>query len=396
MHSSGKGRQELTDILNKYRSGKATEEEKAFVEKYFDYLERQPDVLDSLSDEEKRLLAEEIGEKLRRQVDEGTALVRPLPATPRWQKIAVAAAVVAIIVAGSYLWRKQAPDTNLAEKVQPTLPNDKAPGGNKATLTLADGSTIVLDSLENGTLAHQGNARVSKLQNGQLSYQLEQDGQISTLYNTLNTPRGGQHKVILSDGTAVWLNAASSITYPTTFTGEERVVSITGEAYFEVAKMKGMPFKVKAGKMEVAVLGTHFNIMAYNDEPSIRTTLLEGSVKISAGGAQRLMKPGQQVDINSQGVMRDLPHADPGEAIAWKNGMFRFNGTDLKVIMRQVARWYDMEIEYNGNPGDVQFSGIVSRKEYVSQLLKILETTGSVHFTIEGKKIRVTPSENNY
>jgi len=261
------------------------------------------------------------------------------------------------------------------------------PGGDKATLQLADGSIILLDTTANGNVAKQGSVQVIKL-NGQLSYTSSGPGTGEIVYNTIRTPRGGQYQLLLSDGSAVWLNAASSLKFPIAFGGKERKVEVSGEAYFEIAKNPSMPFKVMIpGKGEVEVLGTHFNINAYSDEEVVRTTLLEGSINVSAanGKAVQLM-PGQQAKMdNSISIQNNV---DTDEVIAWKTGWFNFDRTDISSIMRQVSRWYDVDVEFQGQPGKKTFSGIVSRDNKISEVLKIMEKAGVI-FRIEGKKITV-------
>lgn len=264
-----------------------------------------------------------------------------------------------------------------------------APGGNKAILTLQDGSTIVLNDAKDGTLVKQGNTRVIKLTNGQIVYDDASAPADKVLHNTMTTPRGGQYQLTLPDGTDVWLNSASSITYPTSFVGKERKVSITGEAYFEVAKDKSKPFHVLAGNQNIEVLGTHFNVMAYSDEESIKTTLLEGSVKISEHNNTSILKPGEQAIVNKQGGIK-IKQAVIEEALAWKNGYFKFNRVDIKYIMRQIARWYDVEVAYEGDMPEDEFVGKIGRGENIKQVLRVLELE-HVHFKIEGRKIIVLP-----
>jgi transmembrane sensor len=271
-----------------------------------------------------------------------------------------------------------------------------APGGNKAILQLGNGSTIVLDSAHNGLLARQGAARVLKLDSGQLSYQGDtQAGAHPVVYNTISTPRGGQYQLVLPDGTAVWLNAASSLHFPTAFTGKDRTVTMTGEAYFEVAKDPSRPFHVRTGDMTVDVLGTHFNVMAYTDEKSVKTTLLEGAVKVSEGGQERLLSPGQQASLNlfpqapapSQISVRPV---DVQQVIAWKNGFFEFDNMDLGTIMRQISRWYDVDIRYETADTSARFGGGISRKLNLPDVLRLLEVNG-VHFRLENRTLTVIP-----
>jgi len=266
-------------------------------------------------------------------------------------------------------------------------PADITPGGNKAYLTLADGRKIVLDSAANGVLASEGGVGISKV-DGQIIYAGGQSELGITLYNTVNTPKGGQYRLTLSDGSNVWLNAASSIHYPVTFSGNERVVTILGEAYFEVAKNAAKPFRVKVNDAVVEVLGTHFAINAYPDEPIMRTILKKGSVKVSNNKKGAILKPGQEAQLNQQGDIA-IVSANLDEALAWKNGKFLFDHAPIENIMRQAARWYDAEIVYENKPTDL-FTAEVSRDVPVSKLLRYLELTNQVHFKIENKKIIVS------
>ena len=305
-----------------------------------------------------------------------------------WIRIAVAAAILFFAVTGLYLWlNPKQPGHQIAQskKISKDTKDVIVPGGNKAVLTLSDGSNIVLDSTHQGTLAKQGNAKVMKLNTATLAYNAGDENSQEIVYNTLSTPSGGQYQLILPDGTRVWLNASSSIHFPTIFKGKERNVTVTGEAYFEVAKNAAMPFKITVKDVEVQVLGTHFNIMAYNDENSMNTTLLEGSIKVSKGSSNKMLVPGQESRINKTGDIK-VVEADIEEVMAWKNGWFQFNAYDIEKVMRQISRWYDVEIVYEGKIPTGHFSGIVSRANDISQVLKIMQA-GGVHFKIEGRKV---------
>jgi ferric-dicitrate binding protein FerR (iron transport regulator) len=269
-----------------------------------------------------------------------------------------------------------------------TEPADIAPGGTIATLTLSDGRTIALDTAADGSLARQGNTDVVKLRNGQLAYKTGNSAVEAVLYNTIHIPRGGQYQVTLPDGSKVWLNAASSIRFPTAFRGRSREVEITGEAYFEIAKNTNMPFYVKTNGMAVEVLGTSFNINAYADEPAMRTTLLEGSVRVRKDKAIAMLAPGQQASISDKGNIEIKKDADVDGAVAWKNGMFRLTSSDVSTIMRQLARWYDVEVEFDGGVPAGHITGEVPRNTSLSKVLKVFETSG-IHFRIVGKKIVV-------
>lgn len=301
-----------------------------------------------------------------------------------------AAAIFILFVTGSYflLFNNKGGKQNEIVKTEPTK-DVKAPTTNRAMITLADGKTVYLDSALNGELAVQGNIKLVKLANGQIAYQTASGEIVKELkYNTLSNPRGS--KVIdmqLSDGSHVWLNAGSSVTYPIAFVGDERKVSITGEAYFEVAKDASKKFIVDANETTTEVLGTHFNVNAYDDESDIRITLLEGSVKVSKGNSNNLLKPGQQAQVsNSIKVVNDV---DVEQVMAWKNGKFQFGGAGIEEVMRQIARWYDVEVVYELKPQDVHFRGGISRDVEASKVFKMLETTEAVHFRIEGKKVYV-------
>ncbi len=316
------------------------------------------------------------------------------PVTPvrklKWLRIA--AAILILISASAYFFFNRNTKNKEIVKAEPVqdLQNDILPGGNRAVLTLANGSQIILDSAAIGKLAKQGNTEVIKLDNGQLAYKGTGEQTNEVLYNAVSTPRGGQYKLTLPDGSKAWLNAVSSIRFPASFTGNERKVEITGEAYLEVAKDARIPFKVSVNGMEVSVLGTHFNINAYNDEPTIKTTLLEGSIKVSKGDNNTIIKPGQQTQLTTSGAIKVINDTDVAEAIAWKEGRFEFRDADLKTIMRQIMRWYDVDVEYQGNIPDRYFTADVSRNKTLSGVLKILKMS-DVNFKLEGKKLMVTP-----
>jgi hypothetical protein len=265
------------------------------------------------------------------------------------------------------------------------------PGGNKAILTLANGSKVVLNSAANGNIASQGNTTIKKLSNGVVAY--NKNNSIVTppaaiAYNTMSTPRGGQYHLILADGTNVWLNAASSIKFPVVFNGNQRKVQITGEAYFEVAHDKTKPFRVESDGQTVEVLGTHFNVNTYADENDIKTTLLEGSVKIKAGNKSYLLKPGEQSHLKNGDV--SITQADMDEALAWKNGVFHFNDAGIESVMKQISRWYDVDVKYEGKIKERTFSGEISMNVNASQILDAMRFK-KINYTIEGKTITVKP-----
>ena len=307
------------------------------------------------------------------------------------RKIAVAATVMGLLLLSTFLLynRNTSKETANAEVDKRRFKNDVLPGGDKATLTLADGSTVVLDDAKNGTLAQQGSSKVIKV-DGKLMYDPANNNSKEIVYNTISTPNGGQYQLELPDGSLVWLNATSSIHFPTSFMGKERRVEVTGEAYFEVAKNRDMPFIVTVNGSEVQVLGTHFNVNAYSDEDNVKTTLLEGSVKFVSGTNINMLKPGQQSQLASNGQIKVVSNVDVDEVVAWKNGMFDFDNAGIETVMRQLSRWYDVEIEYKGKTDDL-FIAEMRRNIKLSDALKALELTGKVKFEIQGKKIIVLP-----
>jgi len=308
----------------------------------------------------------------------------------KWRWSAAAAIVIGISTGGYFLFFDR-PGKEVAntEKAHPI--NDfPAPTGSKTTLTLAGGKTILLDSVQNGTLAQQGNAQVSKLANNQLTYNTSIAKPMEAVYNTLSTAKGGQTMVVLADGTQVWLDAASSLTYPTAFAGGTRKVALTGQAYFEVAHRSNQPFSVEVNGTEVKDIGTAFNINAYEDEPVAKITLVEGVVAVMHQDRQVVLKPGQQARIDGA-RLSVAAGVDVDEVLAWKNGQFQFDNAGTAEIMRQVARWYDVDVRYEGDVLQRHFSGGVPRAANASALLHVLELTKSVRFRVEGKQIIVQP-----
>ncbi|NQX37675.1 FecR protein [Pedobacter steynii] len=317
---------------------------------------------------------------------------RAKPAIVRY--LSVAAAILVLLSVAMLFYTKK---EKLTEKKLPALGlNDVLPGGNKATLTLADGRMINLDSAGTGAIASQSGITIEKTTDGQLIYNvaggvaLSDNETTRTLgHNTISTPKGGQYRVNLPDGSTVWLNAASSLRYPVLFAADERSVELTGEAYFEIAKDKNKPFLVHSKQQIVEVLGTHFNISSYPDEESTLTTLLEGSVKVvnTIHKNMLILKPGQQSQVNAETTM--ATKVDTEESIAWKNGLFVFNEESIPSVMRKISRWYDLEVVYEGNVNDKDLKGTVPRFKNLSEVLETLELTGLVHFKIEGRRITV-------
>ncbi len=399
--------EKLQILLEKYLSNTASAEEEQELTDWYHTTNNQEVHWPIANEEAVAALKNRMFQQLQAAIHPATpANVIPIYRRLRWQ---VAAAILVLLGIGAWLWLDKpaiTPETTTAgtRNAAPILP-----GGNKATLTLADGRVIELDTAGNTTLAQQGNTRIIKLNNGQLAYNeaTQQDANAPVLYNTIRTPNGGQYEIILPDGSHAWLNAASTLRFPTVFAGAERKVQLTGEAYFEVAKNAKMPFRVYTTDAQlqergiVEVLGTHFNVNAYSDEPSVKTTLLEGKVKVSVsspGDTFRLVKPvtlspGMQSAYSNDPVRLSaiqIREVDTDEVIAWKNGLFNFNNADIKTVMRQLARWYDVEVIYEGSLSKEKFEGEIPKNSTLNEVFKILELS-AVHFKVEDRKVIVMP-----
>lgn len=379
---------EFLRIVKKYLDGNATEQEKTFLIQYYGHFENDPDITEELSEKEIKNLEVEINDGIWQRINSKPA-ARIIYTGRRWFKVAAAIAILLSLSVVYYVWHNSRRQSQPVV-IQPLpVSNDIAPGGNKATLRLADGRIIVLDSMQDGKLAQEGATQIVKTGDGELAYNISGSGEEETFYNTIEIPKGGQYQVTLPDGTKVWLNSASSLRFPAAFTGTQRNVELTGEAYFEVSQNAAMPFIVTVGNMSVQVLGTHFNINAYSDEPAIKTTLLKGSVKVRFDNREKVLLPGQQA-IASTHSLQVVTDVNEKQVTAWKNGRFYFINRDLRSILRQAARWYDAEIIYE-NPLNENYTVMVNRDVPLSRLLRSIEETGGVHFTIEGKKVIVKP-----
>ena len=333
---------------------------------------------------------------------EGTAEntpVVPITSGRHWSRMLAAAVTIVAIAGGGYWAARRTSHTEPAAAVhaQVVAATDAQPGSNRAILTLSNGQQIDLDNSNNGVVASQGNMNVTKLADGQLAYDKASDERLAAmLFNTLNTPRAGQFSLTLPDGSRVWLNNASSIRYPVSFTGATREVELTGEAYFEIAKDASHPFRVAVHKGDqtstVEVLGTSFNVMAYDDETAERTTLVEGSVRFVHGDASAFLKPEEQSVLDEKGSIKTLNHVNIAEITAWKNGYFHFDHSSLEATMRQLARWYDVDVQYEGKIEDQHFVGMgkIQRNLPLSDVLKGLESE-YVHFQLVGRKLKVKP-----
>jgi len=383
-----KQKQYFHEILRKYNAGKASAKEIRFLESYYRLFEVNEDL--KLDSEQIIAFKDKIKFQVDQNIEQHEKSISQKVFRYSFQHYAVAAAVLIVLSVGSYFLLKS-PDSSAQLYA---AARHLAPGGNIATLTLADGSKISLTGSLNGKLATQSGISITKTKDGQLIYTVEKTSSSpnTVFYNTLETPKGGQYQVVLPDGTNVWLNAASALRYPTAFTATTRDVQLEGEAYFEVAKNPDKPFRVMGHGQVVEVLGTHFNISSYRDEPGIKTTLLEGSVRVlnTTLSTVALLKPGQQSNITSGGKIQ-ITNVDPEEFIAWKNGKFIFTDANIKSIMRQVSRWYNVDVEYRGKITNEKFGGRTSRFTNVAELLEILQLTDQVHFEVQGRRIIVMP-----
>jgi len=380
--------EEYIELYEKFLSGKLTPEEENALNSYQDnFFIQDNDQLSKLSPDDK-LTRHTIYRKIRHSVSDHKFRTIKSP----WMWAAAAAIMIVALGLGNMLLKDKKQLLITSNRPKKNVHKAIVPGSNNAILTLADGSTILLDDAKNGLMGNPGTSAVKKLKDGLISYTGNAAGQGKTNEEALNIitiPRGGQYTVILPDGTKVWLNSASSLTYPVAFNGIQRKVELKGEAYFEVAKNKQLPFVVHTGKVDVKVLGTHFNVTAYQDEAEIKTTLLEGSVKLTVGSASALLVPGQQGISGSAEDRIITKTVNVNQVVAWKSGYFIFRDSDIKDIMKQIGRWYDVEIEYEGNIPERTFGGTYAKNKDITELLKGLELTGLVHFKIDGRRIIV-------
>lgn len=384
-------------ILLNYLRGDLSEKEQQELDQWIARSEDNRLLFNRINDP--RLMAEAL-EKMDQMDEEGVWKriedQRKLPTLKRrffianWMKYA--AIVMLAMGIGTYFFffnRSYSPPDTASFVSHYTLKEDIQPGTDGATLTLSDGSRIVLDSAGNGVLFQGGSAKIIKQANGELVYETANDQPEEILFNTLSTDRGKQFYVQLPDGTRAWLNSFSSLYYPMKFTGAERRVTVTGEAYFEITPNAAMPFIVTANGQEVLALGTSFNVNAYHDEGAVKTTLLTGSVKVSSTASNVMLRPGQQSVMSTDGNMQ-VKEADVVQAVAWKNGYFSFVNADIKQIMRQLSRWYDVDVVYEGNIPKVEFSGEIGRSLTLGQLLDILNET-RIGYRLENKKLIIMP-----
>ena len=377
-------KQTFFSLIDKYRSGTATAAEKALLEAYYQRLESAGTT--GLSTDEEQSLKN----TLYQQILSG---ITPKTIQKNYWRWSAAAAILILLGTGAWLLFLNQPATPPLIAKKETAPvKDLPPGRNAATLTLADGKTIVLDS-SSGTISQQGGVTVVNM-SGMLSYSTD-EASAKPVYNTVTTARGNQYQLILADGSKVWLNSASSLRFPTAFTGAQREVELDGEGYFEIAKNPEQPFIVHFNNNRVEVLGTHFNVNCYNDEETAKTTLVEGKIRIApayakaSAGESTILQPGQQAVLTQHAPITINHNVDIEQVMAWKNGWFEFDNTDLKTIMRQISRWYDVDIVYQRSPpADAKFGGRISRNSNLSNILKGLECE-ELQFKLEGKKLIV-------
>ncbi|WP_374163517.1 FecR family protein [Arcticibacter sp. MXS-1] len=385
----------LRNLARKWKDGTISEEEKEIFNKWYDSFD------DSFLEVSTPGAPQEISERIYRNIVAREKIRKTSFLSFRgYLPVKIAASVLFILSLTFFFYYISQPLQQQHTQTE-KMADGIRPGENKAVLTLPNGARVVLDSAKNRLLASRGNLTVRQSQAGQIVFQLNGTGVRRTgaraEYNTISTPRGGQYQIELPDGTRVWLNAASSLKFPTVFGTDERRVELTGEAYFEVTKLwrvgrdsKRVPFIVATQGQEVRVLGTHFNVNAYPDEGVIRTTLLEGAVKVfKAGtGESRLLRPGQQLTNGNTLVVGDV---DAEQEIAWQKGYFIFNNEPCESVMRKISRWYDVDVEYRGDIRNKRFGGAISKFERISEVLRIMELTGTIHFKIEERRIIVMP-----
>ncbi len=380
------GERELKELIDKYLAETATpEEEKTLIDWYHEQNNSEA-IVEFSSEMEKEQLFIRVRNKLEIYTDASEMRGASHHFIKKWVYRSVAAAIVLLFAVGGYKYYTNF-KSNAKMAVNIASKEDVMPGGNKAVLTLADGSTVVLSDAQNGQIAQQGSAVIKKTADGQVVYTNVANTQALSpiALNTVVTPRGGQYHLILSDGTQVWLNAASSISYPVAFSGKTREVAVSGEAYFKVVHNAAQPFRVKAGNRIIEDIGTTFNVNAYSDESDVKTTLLEGAVKMDG----TLLHPGEQAKESSRGNIQ-VSRVDVQQIVAWQKGMFEFDNTTLSTIMRQISRWYDIDVVYQNPPDNDVFGGGINKNQPLSSVLNLLESNG-VRFKLQGKTLFVNP-----
>ncbi|MCU7549719.1 DUF4974 domain-containing protein [Chitinophagaceae bacterium LB-8] len=381
----------ITGLIIKHLEGQLTEAEENELEGWMNQSEHNRQIAEEFLDDNK--LKEGLQDVLSKKtvwarLEQETGETKVIPMQGKWSRWVAAAAIVLLMGAGVFYMKFRQTQSNTPIAIEkPKKQNDVAPPHSvDAVIILSNGQKIILDSAGNGTMAMQESVNVVKLADGQIAYNGTSHEMV---YNTLVNPRGSKVvSLTLSDGTKVWLNNESSLHYPIAFAGGERMVEVSGEAYFEVAHDASKPFLVKKGDMQVQVLGTHFNVNAFEDESHIKVTLLQGSVKVKNKNSTQLLMPGQQAQLNKKGQIQLDKDADVEQVMAWKNGLFNFSSLPIQSIMHQISRWYDVEVVYEGKISTEHFSGIVSRNDNISEVLKMMQLAG-IKFKIEAKRIVV-------
>jgi transmembrane sensor len=378
-------REDFIALYEKCNTGNCTPEEYKLLEDYLDEFELK-DLPWTIKMGDKEQVRQQIAERLNESIT-----VTHLNSN-RWKWWLSAAAVLLFTSISVFFFKSSNKSIDSSKIANRKKTNQIAPGGNKAYLTMANGAQIILNDVKNGDIALQAGIKVSKTKDGMLVYHINKSdkqaaGSSATEWNTITTPRGGQYEVELQDGSKVWLNAASSLRFPIAFTGNSRNVELTGEAYFEVSKNKLKPFFVQANGTSVQVLGTHFNVSAYSDNDEVTTTLLEGSVRLQKGSQAALLIPGQQGVIAQNSSTIVISKADLEETMAWKNGNFVFHDENITSVMKQISRWYDVDVEYTGNIKNKEFGGTVSKFKNITEMLDIMELTGEFHYKMEGRRV---------
>lgn len=378
-------------LFSRYASGQCTPEEQQefmLLVEQTEHDEELKQLLDDLLSGEDNIgaMPDDVAANMLQAIMQTTpagAVPVPVRVMPVWKRVAIAASILGVIgIAGYKLYTKSSADN------RPMANSHRASTKNQhARLVLGDNAVINLEKNDTSTLAVQTGVSINK-QGNLLSY--NSNNSIHPTVNTIYTNKGGTYQVILPDGTKAWLNAASSIRFPTAFKDSTREVTIQGEVYFEIAAQANQPFIVKTNTMKIAVLGTHFNVMAYEEENNICTSLLEGGVNIHSGTSVKRLLPGQQALVNREHNGISISNADVNNAIAWKEGRFEFNG-NIKTIMRELARWYDIQVNYEGAVTDKAFSASFSRQDSLQEILRQLELTGSIHFNIADNTVTVGP-----
>nr|WP_068889495.1 FecR family protein [Pedobacter panaciterrae] len=374
---------QFLNLIDRYLDNQANPQEILLVEEYFQRMEKKGESLASPDTDGRSLKS--VLMKTISQPDKKRGY--------RLKWLIAAASIIIVATLGLLLEHNKSPFPQHIPNHKIACADKIKPGGNKAILTLSNGSSIDLDVTANGVILKQQGLEIKKDKDGHLIYTASAPEakaiETEITYNTIETPVGGQYQLHLPDGTNVWLNASSSLKFPTQFTGKQRDVELVGEAYFEVAKDKERPFKVITGKQVIEVLGTHFNVNTYDDEEFTKTTLLEGSVKISKQNQSVLLKPGQQCVLKNNYF--EIRSVNTNTVVDWKNGYFIFRQDNIRGIMRKLARWYNIDIEYAGKLEGLNFTGKVSRTKNLDEILRVLTLTGDVKFKVEGRRVTVMP-----